>query len=193
LVVGLLLAIDAEFEFAFFCLEHDGLAVHAPDHVEGRFGTTAQRHFEGVFTYAILDGFAQLMLDFKEAVCWAHAADALMRALVIVVLNPQADPFASLLEVVELGTSEEFTPDRVPEALDFTQGHRMLRPRTNVRDSILSHFTLEAARSTPSRILAAVVGEHFLRDAKLGSCPPIHFNDGLRRLTAEQLDPHDEP
>jgi hypothetical protein len=193
LVVGLFLAIDAEFEFAFFRPQHDGLAVHAPDHVKGCFGTAAQRHFKGVFTDAILDGFAQLMLDFKEAVCRTHAADALMGALVIVVLDPQADALAGLLIIIELGTSEEFTPDRVPETLDLAQGHRMMGSGTDVGDPVLGHFILKAARSTPSRILAAVVGEHFLGDAKLRSGPPIDFYDGLRRLTAKQIDTHDEP
>ena len=128
MVVVLFHAIDAEFEFAFFCLQHDGLAVHAPDHVEGCFGSTAQRHFEGVFADAFFEGFAQLMLDFKEAVGRTQPTNALVRTLVVVMLHPESDALASLLEVVELGSSEEFTPDRVPEALHLAQSHRMMRP-----------------------------------------------------------------
>jgi len=42
-------------------------------------------------------------LDFEEAVCRAQALDALVRSLVIVILNPEFDPLASALEAVELG------------------------------------------------------------------------------------------
>jgi hypothetical protein len=58
MVGGLLLAIDAEFEFAFFGPQHDGLSLHAPDHVEGCLGTAAQGHFKGVITDALFDGLA---------------------------------------------------------------------------------------------------------------------------------------
>jgi hypothetical protein len=124
----LLLAIDAELEFAFFSPQHDGLPLHAPDHVEGRFGTTAQGHFEGVFADAFLDGLAQFVLDFEEAVRRAHAADALMGALVVVMLDPQTNALAGLLEVIELGAAEEFAPDGVPEPFNLAQGHRMMWP-----------------------------------------------------------------
>lgn len=128
LVGGLLLAIDAELEFAFFGPQHDGLSLHAPDHVEGRLGTAAQGHFERVFADALLDGLAQLVLDLEEAVRRAQAANALMRALVIVMLDPQADALAGLLEVVELGAAEEFSPDGVPEPFDLAQRHRVVGP-----------------------------------------------------------------
>jgi hypothetical protein len=128
LVGVLLLAIDAELEFAFFGPQHDGLSLHAPDHVEGRLGTAAQGHFERVFADALLDGLAQLVLDFEEAIRRAQAANALMGALVVVMLDPQADALAGLLEVVELGAAEEFAPDGVPEPLDLAQRHRVVGP-----------------------------------------------------------------
>jgi hypothetical protein len=193
MVGGLLLAIDAELEFAFFGPQHDGLPLHASDHVEGRFGTTAQGHFERVFADAFLDGLAQFVLDFEEAVRRAQATDALMRALVVVMLDPQADALAGLLEVVELGTAEEFAPDGVPEAFHLAQGHRMMGSGADVGDAVLGHLVLEAARSAPGRILAAVVGEHFLRHAELGGGPAINLDDGLGGLAAEQVDADNEP
>lgn len=128
MIGGLLLAIDVELEFAFFGPQHDRLPLHAPDHVEGRFGAAAQGQFQDVFTDALLDGFAHLVLDFKEAVSRAQTADALMRALVVVMLHPEADALARLFEIIELGTAEEFTPDAVPEALHLAQGHRVMGP-----------------------------------------------------------------
>jgi hypothetical protein len=193
MVGGLLLAIDAELEFAFFCPQHNRLSLHAPDHVEGRLGTTAQGHFEDVFPDAFLDGFAQVVLNFKEAVRRAQAADALMGALVVVMLDPQADALAGLLEVVELGAAEELAPDGVPEAFDLAQGHRMMGRGPNMGDAVLGHFVLEAARSAPSRILAAVVGEHLLGNAEFSGSPPVNLDDGLGGLAAEQLDADNEP
>lgn len=128
LVGGLLLAIDAELEFALFGPQHDGLPLHAPYHVEGCLRAAAQGHFERVFPDAVLDGLAQLVLDLEEAVRRAQAANALMRALVIVMLDPQADALAGLLEVIELGAAEELAPDGVPESFDFAQCHRMVGP-----------------------------------------------------------------
>jgi hypothetical protein len=193
MVGGLLLAIDAELEFAFFCPQHNRLPLHASDHVEGRLRTAAQGHFEDVFADAFLDGLAQIVLDLKEAVRRAQAADALMRALVVVMLDPQADALAGLLEVVELGAAKEFAPDGVPEPFDFAKRHRMMRPGADVGDAVLGHFVLEAARSAPSRILAAVVGKHFLGKAEFSGSPPVNLDDGLGGLAAEQLDADNEP
>src|SRR5580698_5618062 len=44
-----LLIADTEFEFALLRAEHDGLAVHASDHIEGRLGFAAQGQFQEVF------------------------------------------------------------------------------------------------------------------------------------------------
>ena len=59
---------DTELELALLGAEHDGLSVHAADHVEGRLGFAAQRQFEQVVGNALLDGGTQLGLDLEEAV-----------------------------------------------------------------------------------------------------------------------------
>jgi len=71
-----LLIVDGEFELALLGVEHDGLAVHATDHVERRLGFAAQRQFEELFLNARLDGFAQGGLDLEEAVGGAQSVDA---------------------------------------------------------------------------------------------------------------------
>jgi len=55
LFVVLLIA-DTEFEFALFGAEHDRLAVHPPDHVEGSARLSAQRHLQEVLLDAGFDG-----------------------------------------------------------------------------------------------------------------------------------------
>jgi hypothetical protein len=97
-----LLVTDAEFEFALLGAEHDGLAVHASDHVEGRAGFAAQGQFQQVIPEAGLDGAAQLRLNLEEAVRRAQSLNALMRTLVVVVFDPEPDAFTGRVEAVEL-------------------------------------------------------------------------------------------
>lgn len=94
--------IHAEFEFSFFGAQHDRLALHASDHVEGRPRRAAQRHLKEIFGDAFFDRLAQFTLDFKIAVCRAESFDALMRAAVIVVFDPPPDALAGGLEALEL-------------------------------------------------------------------------------------------
>jgi hypothetical protein len=173
-------------------MEHDGLPLHAPDHVEGRAGTAAQCHFEHVVADALLEGLAQLVLDFEKAVGRTQSADPLVGPLVIVVLDPQPDPDACLLEVVELGAGEELAPDAAPEALDLAEGHRVLRLRADVGHPVLLHLLLEAAGAAPGGILPAVVGEHFAGHAVFADGPAVELDDGLGGLAAEQLGSGDE-
>ena len=89
LVIG-----DTEFEFAFFGPEDDGLTFHAADHVEGGFGLAAQGDLQQVLLDPCFDGFAQLGGDFEEAVGGAKTFDALVRPLVIIIFDPEADAFS---------------------------------------------------------------------------------------------------
>ena len=173
-------------------MEHDGLAVHAAHHVEGRVGAAPEGHFQHVVADTLFEGLAQLGLDFEEAVRRAEAAEALMGTLVIVILNPEADPGARLLEVVELGATEELAPDGAPEPLDLAKGHRVVGLRTDVGDAVLGQFQLEAGLAAPGGILPTVVGEHFLGRPVLANRPPIDFQDRLGGLAAEQFEAHDE-
>jgi hypothetical protein len=184
---------DTEFEFALLGTEHDRLAVHPPDHVEGRLGFATQGKFEEVFLHAGFERFAQLRLDLEEPVGGAHALDALMRALVVVILDPELDALAGGLERVELGADEEVLPDGGPEALDLAERHRVMGPRLEMRHAILLELGLETAGAAPGGVLAAVVGEHLLGRLILADGDPIHLDDRRRRGTAEQVRPDDEP
>jgi hypothetical protein len=184
--------VDREFEFSFFGPEDDGLAFHAADHVEGRFGFSAQSHFQQVFFNAGFNGLAQLRGDFKEAVRRTKSFDALMRPLVIVILDPEPDALARRIEALELSAGEELLPDGFPEALDFAQRHGMMRPGFEVVRAVLFHFRLETSHAAPVDILPAIIREHLFgwlifrcRDAK-------HFQDVLGRVAAEQIGSHDK-
>ena len=187
-----LLIADTEFEFALLGAEHDRLAVHPPDHVEGRLGFAAQGQLQEVFLDALFNGGAQLGLDLEEAIRRTQAFNALMRPLVVVVFDPEFDPLPGGVEAVELGADQEVLPDGGPEAFDLAQGHGMLRSGLEVRDPILFEFGLEAADATPGGVLAAVVGEHLLGRLELAHRHPIDFDHGLCRRAAEQVRAHDE-
>jgi hypothetical protein len=178
---------EFEFEFAFFGAQHDGLAFHAPDHVERRLGLAAQRHLQEVFLDAGLDGFAQLGLDLEEAIGGAKAFDALMGTLVVVVLNPEFDALARGFKTVELGASQELLPDALPEALDLAQGHGMMWTGFEVRDTILAQLGFEARGAAPGGVLPAIIGEHLFGRFELANGLAIDFDDGLRGGTAEQI------
>lgn len=188
-----LLITDTEFEFALFGAEHDGLAVHPPDHVEGRLGFAAEGEFEEVFLNALLDGFAQIMLDLEEAIGGTEALDALMRALVVVVFDPEFDPLAGGVKGIELGANQEVLPERGPEAFDLAQRHRMLRARFEMRHAILLELGLEPADAAPGGVLAAVVREHLLGRLELADGDAIDLNHRCGGGTAEQVRADDEP
>lgn len=183
---------DTELELALLGAEHDGLAVHAAHHVEGCLRFAAQRQFEEVVSNALLDGFAQLMLDLEEAVGGAEAADALVGPLVVVVFDPEFDALAGDVEALELGADEEVLPDRRPEALDLAQRHGVLRPGLEVRDAILLEFGAEATGAAPGSVLAAIVREHLLGRLEIAGGDPIDLDDSLGRGTAEQVRADDE-
>jgi hypothetical protein len=111
--------------------------------------------------------------NLKEPVGRTQPADALMRSFVIVVFNPVGDSFHGLLETVELGTKKKLALDAFPETLDLTQGHGMVRTRTDVLDPVLFHLPLKPGLASPVGVLPAVVGEHLTRHAVLGHRPPV--------------------
>lgn len=74
--------------------------------------------------------------------------------------------------------------NRLPESLDLTQGHGMMRLGPDMPDPVFFQFLLKPRRSPPVDILAAVVRQHLLRDPILRHGNPEDFKDMLRRLAA---------
>ena len=94
---------------------------------------------------------------------------------VVVVLHPQPNPLAGRLEAVELGAHQELLPDGFPEAFDLAQGHGMMRPALNVVNPILAQLRLETGGPAPTRVLAALIGEHLFGHAVLRHRPAVHL------------------
>jgi hypothetical protein len=109
---------------------------------------------------------------------------------VVVVLHPEPHPLARGLKAVELGAHQELLPDRLPEPFDLAQGHGMMRPALDVANPILPQLRLEARGPAPTRILAALIGEHLFGHAVFRHGRAVHFQDVLGRLAAKYVQPY---
>jgi len=98
----IVLITDTEFKFTLLGPEHDGLAVHAPDHVERRLRFTPQGQLQKIFLDAGFDGLAQFRLDLEEAVRRAQAFDALVGPFMVVVFDPEFDAVPRRLKGIKL-------------------------------------------------------------------------------------------
>jgi hypothetical protein len=156
-------------------------------------GFATQGQLQQVFLNACFDGFAQLGLDLEEAVRRAKPFNALIGPLVVVVFDPELDPFSSRFETVELGPHQKLLPDGGPEPFDLAQSHGMLWPTFEVGDVIFFEFSLETTDPTPRGVLTTVVGEHLFGRLILTDGHPVHFNHRVGRWAAEQVGPNDEP
>jgi hypothetical protein len=186
-----LCAVDKHLHAALLRLDHDRLLAQAPHHVEGALRFPAEGELQDVLLEAPLDHSPEFRGDPEEAIGRAEAIQALVRAPMVVILHPEADPLAGRFEAVELGPLEELLPDRLPEALDLPQRHRMVGPALEVMDAILLELGLEAGGAPPAGELPALVGEQLLRDAVFRHGPAVDFEDVLRGLAAEHIEPHD--
>ena len=141
---------------------------------------------------ARLDGFAQLARHFEEPIGRTEPFDALVRPLVIVILDPQPDPFPSRLEAFELSAGQKLLPDRLPEPFDLAQGHGVMRAGLEVMSPVLLHLGLEASGAPPVDVLPAVVGEHLFGRLIFAGRDPENLQDIFGRVAAEQIGAHDE-
>ena len=168
-------AIDEHLHFTLLGTNDHGLLAHPPHHVERTARLPSQRQFQHVLLDAALDDLAQFLGDGKEAIGRTQPLQGLVRPLVVVVLHPQPHPLAGRLEAVKLRAHQELLPDRLPEAFDLAQGHGMMGPAFDVVDPILAQLRLEAGGPAPTRVLAALIGEHFFGHAVLRHRPAVHL------------------
>jgi hypothetical protein len=184
------LTINEHLHLALLGTNDHGLLAHPPHHVEGTTRLPSQRQFQHVLLHAALDDLPQFLGNGKEAIGRTQPLQGLMGTPVVVVLHPQPNPFAGRLETVKLRSHQELFPDGLPEAFDLAQGHGMMRPALEVADPILAQLRLKAGGPAPTRVLAALIREHFFGHAVLRHRRAIHLQHVLRRLAAKHLQPH---
>ena len=183
-------AIDEHFHFTLLGTNDHGLLAHPPHHVERTVRLSSQRQFQHVLLDAALDDLAQFLGDGKEPIGRTQPLQGLVRPLVVVVLYPQPHPLAGGLEAVELCAHQKLLPDRLPEAFDLPQGHRMMGPAFDVVDPILAQLRLEAGGPAPTRGPTALIGEHFFGHTVLRDRRAVYLQHVLRRLAAKHVQPH---
>jgi len=181
---GLVLPVDEHFDLAFFRTDHHRLAAHAADHVKRIHRPTPKSQLQGVLLDAFFQRLLQRMLDLEKPIGRAQAPDALVGALVVVVLDPKRRSLHGLLEAVELCPLEELVQDRFPKPFDLAQRHRMMGAGADVLDAVLFHLFLEAGLAAPVRILPAIVGEHLFGNAIFGDTAAVGLQDMGCGLTA---------
>jgi len=114
-----------------------------------------------------------------------------VRPLVIIVADPETDPFPCRIEAFKLGSREELLPDGFPEAFDLAQCHGMMRPGLKMVSPVLFHLGLEAGGASPVDILPAVVGKHLFRRLVFAGRYPKHFQHVFGGVAAKEVRPHD--
>jgi len=167
--------------------DHQGLFAHATDHVQRRLRFAVPCQLVGVGRHAFLDRFPHLLVDREEPVGGTEAAQGLVRAPVVVVLHPPRHPLPHLLDRLEARLGQELVLDRLPEAFDLPQRHRMMRRTAHVVDVVLLQFLLELRPATPDRVLRTVICQDFLRLAVLRHRRAVEIQHVGARRTA--IDP----
>lgn len=142
------------------------------------------RQFLDVGRDALLDRRAHLLVDREEPVGRAESVQGLVRAPVVVVLHPPRHPLPHLLDRLETRLGQELVLDRLPEAFDLPQRHRMMRRTAHVVDVVLLQFLLELRPAAPGRVLRPVVRQHFLRLAVLRHGRAVEIQHVGARRTA---------
>ena len=105
-----------------------------------------------------------------------------MGTAVVVIVYPDRNPLLCVCKAVELSAQQELLQDRLPEPLDFTQRHRMMRAASDMFYPVFLQFALEGGRAPPVHLLAAVIGQHLFRDAVFSHCPAVGFKNVCRCL-----------
>jgi hypothetical protein len=180
------LSVNEHPDFALLRPDHHRLTTHAAHHVKGIHGPTAKRELERIFLKPLFDRLPKLVGDLKEPIGRTQSPDALVRPLVVVVLNPQRGAFHRLFEAVKLRPLQELPQDRLPEPLNFAQRHRVVRPGADVFDPVFPQLLLKPGLAPPVGVLPAIVGQHLLGNPVLGHRPPVSLQHVLGRLAAVQ-------
>ncbi len=162
-----------------------GLAEFA-EQVERGLRDLTERQAERVVGAALARRLLDVAGDAVETVGGGCAADPLVRSLMVVIPDPVFDSLASVGEGSEDGVFEILRPDRLPEALDLPERHRVVRRAANVLDSLALQRLLEFRFPPPGDELSAVVAEQLARRSPLPDRALDDLHDRVGRLSAEQ-------
>jgi hypothetical protein len=161
-------------------------AAQLTQQIQRRLRLLSQRQTQRVVLATLLHRFFHIVGDPVEPIRRTGAVEPLVRALVIEIVNPVIQPTAGVGERGEHGFLEKFAPDRLPEALDLAQRHRMLRRTADVLHALLPQHLLEPCLAAPGHELATVVGEDLAWRPPLPDRSLQHLEHRVRILLPKQ-------
>jgi len=182
----LILSIKEHPDFALFRTDHHRLAAHAAHHVKGIHRPAAQRQLQRILLHTLFQRLSQIVGNLEEPVGGTQPPDALVRPLVVVILDPEGGTFNRLLEAVKLRPLQVLVEDRLPEPLDLAKRHGVVRPGADMLDPVFFKLLFEPSLPPPVGVLPAVVGQHLPRNAVLGYPSTVDLKDVFGRLAAVQ-------
>jgi hypothetical protein len=180
------LSVNEHPDFALLGPDHHRLTAHAAHHVKRVHRPAPKGELERIFLKPLFDRLPKLVGDLKEPIGRTQSPDSLMRPLVVIVLDPQRGARHRLLEAVKLRPLQKLPQDRLPEPLDLTERHRVMRPGADVFDTVFLQLLLKPSLPPPVGVLPAVVGQHLLGNPVLGHRPPVGLQHVLSGLAAVQ-------
>jgi hypothetical protein len=127
-----------------------------------------------------------------EPVGRSRPVNPLMRALMIIKVDPMIDPLTRVGERCEVCLFQKLPPDRLPEPLDLAQRHRVVRGTAYVRDPLLFEHPLKTRLTAPGDKLPPIVAEDLSRRAPLPDRPFEHLEHRIGTLLAEQSPAYQE-
>jgi hypothetical protein len=142
-------------------------AAQLAEKIQRRPGLLVQRQTQRVIPTALAKRLVHIIGKTIESVGRTSPFDPLVRALVIVIVDPVIAPLTGIGEGGEDRLAQKLPPQRLPEALDLAQGLRMVRSATDMSDPLLLEHPLKARLAAPGHELAPVVGEDLPRGAPL--------------------------
>jgi len=150
--------------------------------IKRRLGLLTQSQPQAVLLTTLADSLLDVLGHTIEAVCGTRTFDPLVRTLVVVITHPVVQPLTSVRERSEHRFFQELAPDRLPEPLYLTKGHRMMGSGPDVLDALLFEGLLEPGLAPPGHELATVITEDLTRGAPLADGPLDHLHHRVGRL-----------
>jgi len=105
LVLLMLFSVHHHLHLSFLRSDHHALLTHAAHHVKGALRLAPKRHLQRILLDALFDRLFERAVDLEVPVRRAQSPDPLVRPLVVVVLDPETDSRAGVIEAVELGSA----------------------------------------------------------------------------------------
>ncbi len=122
-------------------------------------GLPAQRQLLQVFFDPFLDDRFHFFPDRKIPVGGTQTLQALVRTLVVVILDPVGDSFLGTLDGRKFSPDQEFLVDSFPKPLDLAKCLGVVRRTPEMMNPVAAQLFFKSCFTPPARVLPPVVGQ----------------------------------